>query len=51
MMTLSMFAFAEAGNEQAPVAEVQLQGTIKTLNSLIKLQSELRIDIKDLGGS
>ena len=49
MMTLPIYAFAETGVEQAPVADTQLQGTIKTLNSLIKLQSELKSDIKSLG--
>ena len=48
-VTLSVFASAEADIEQAPAADTQLRDTIGTLNSLIKLQSELKSDIKSLG--
>jgi hypothetical protein len=48
MMSLPMFVFAQVDIEQAPGADTQLQGTIRTLNSLIKLQYELKSDIKNL---
>jgi hypothetical protein len=48
MMTLSLCVFAQADIEQVPAADTQLQDTIRTLNSLINLQSELKSDIKDL---
>ncbi len=49
IVTLPVFASAEADIEQAPAADAQLQDTIGTLNSLIKMQSELQHDIKKLG--
>lgn len=49
VMALPEFAFAQAEIEQAVVEDSQLQGTISTLHSLIKLQSDLKNDIKDLG--
>ena len=49
MMSLPMFVFAQTDIEQAPAADTQLQDTIRTMNSLIKLQSELKSDIKSLG--
>ena len=49
IVTLPVFAIAEADIEQVPTADTQLQDTIGTLNSLIKFQSELKSDIKKLG--
>ena len=49
MMTWSAYALEQAAIEQVPEGDAQLQGTIRTLNSLIQLQSELKGDIKRLG--
>jgi len=46
MITLPVCAFAEADTGQTQPANTQMLGTIKTLNSLVKLQSELRSDIQ-----
>ena len=49
MMSLPTYAIEQAAIEQVPAGDAQLQNTIRTLNSLIKLQSELKSDIKRLG--
>ena len=49
MMSLPTYAIEQAAIEQVPAGDEQLQNTIRTLNSLIKLQSELKSDIKRLG--
>jgi hypothetical protein len=49
LMTLPMFVYAETVGEQVPAEDTRIQGTISTLNSLIKLQSGLKSDIKKLG--
>ena len=46
MITLLVCAFAEADTGQTQPVNTQMLGTIKTLNSLVKLQSELRSDIQ-----
>ncbi|MDH3972387.1 MAG: hypothetical protein OEU63_09445, partial [Gammaproteobacteria bacterium] len=48
LMALPLLASAQDAIEQVPKGDAQ-QGTIRTLNSLINLQSELRGDIKRLG--
>jgi len=48
LMSLPLFAFAQDAIEQVPEGDTQLQGTIRTLNSLINLQSELKGDINRL---
>ena len=49
MMSLPTYAIEQAAIEQVPAEDAQLQNTIRTLNSLIQLQSELKSDIKRLG--
>ena len=49
MTTWPAYALEQAVIEQVPVGDTQLQGTIRTLNSLINLQTELKGDIKRLG--
>ena len=49
VMTVPVCAFAQAEIEPAAAEDTQLQGTISTLHSLIKLQSDLKNDLKDLG--
>ena len=50
MLTWPTYAIEQAAIEQVPEGDAPLQNTIRTLNSLIKLQSELKSDIKRLGG-
>ena len=49
MMMLRVPAFAQAEIEQSPAADTGQMGTIRTLNSLITLQADLKSDIKRLG--
>lgn len=48
ILTLPLFVSAQMDPGQAPVKDAQLPNTIKTLNSLIELQSELKNDIRIL---
>ena len=49
MMMVPLFASAQSDIEQSPAADTRQEGTIRTLNSLITLQTELKSDIKRLG--
>ena len=49
MMSLPTHALAQADTVQVPAVDSELQGTIKALNSLIKLQSAMKSEIKSLG--
>jgi len=46
---LPLFALAQAENAEAPRADAGMQDILTQLNTLVRLQAELRVDIKLLG--